>query len=110
MAASASAHAKAADRVALLLFVPVAGDATALSGALASSEGRDGRGQKLTEEKMRVLTINELLGMTRKELCDLAAHIATRLPTYRDGSPARTAALINLRNIRWALARRDFSP
>ena len=55
---------------------------------------------------MRVLTINELLRMTRKELCDLAAHIAARLPTYREGSPARTAAFINLRNIRWALARR----
>jgi hypothetical protein len=62
------------------------------------------------EGKMRVLTINELLRMTRKELCALAAHIAAALPTYREGSPARTAALINLRNIRWALARRDFSP
>jgi len=62
------------------------------------------------EEKMRVLTITELLRMTRKELCDLAAHIAAALPTYREGSPARTAALINLRNIRSALARWDFSP
>ena len=59
---------------------------------------------------MRVLTINELMRMTRKDLCDLAGHIAARLPTYREGSAARTAALINLRNIRWALARRDFSP
>ena len=74
------------------------------------SEGRDRRGQKLMEETMRVLTITELLRMTRKELCDLAAHIAAALPTYREGSPGRTAALINLRNIRWALARRDFSP
>jgi hypothetical protein len=62
------------------------------------------------EETMRVLTINELLRMTRKELCDLAAHIAARLSTYREGSPARTAALINLQNIRWTLARRDLSP
>ena len=74
------------------------------------SEGRDRRGQKLMEEKMRVLTINELLRMTRNELCALAAHISARLPAYREGSPARTAALINLRNIRWALARRDISP
>ena len=59
---------------------------------------------------MRVLTINELLRMTRKELCELAAHIAAELPTYREGSDARTAAVINLRNVRWALARRDFSP
>ena len=35
---------------------------------------------------MRVLTINELMRMTRKELCGLAAHIAARLPTYREGS------------------------
>ncbi len=90
--------------------VPVAGDAAASPGALASSEGRDRRGRKLMEEKMRVLTMGELLRMTRKELCDLAAHIAAALPTYREGSPGRTAALINLRNIRWALARRDFSP
>ena len=59
---------------------------------------------------MRVLTFNELLRMTRNALCGLAAQIAAALPTYREGSPARTAALINLRNIRWALARRDFSP
>ncbi len=74
------------------------------------SEGRDWRGQKLMEEKMRVLTINELMRMTRKELCDLAAHITALLPTYRQGSAAHTAAFINLRNIRWALARRDFAP
>ena len=54
---------------------------------------------------MRVLTINELMRMTRKELCGLAAHISARLSTYREGSAGRTAALINLRNIRWALAR-----
>ena len=59
---------------------------------------------------MRVLTINELLRMTRKELCDLAAHIAAALPIYREGSPGRTTALINLRNIRWALARQNPRP
>jgi hypothetical protein len=62
------------------------------------------------EETMRVLTINELLRMTRMELCGLAAQIATALPTYREGSAARTAALLNLRNIRWALARRGPAP
>jgi hypothetical protein len=62
------------------------------------------------EENMRVLTINELLRMIRKELCELATHIAARLPTYREGSPSRTAALLNLRNIRWAIARQDLSP
>ena len=59
---------------------------------------------------MRVLTINELLRMRRKEICDLAAHIAAAPPTYREGSPGRTAALITLRNIRWALARAQPPP
>ena len=59
---------------------------------------------------MRVLTINELLRMTRMELCELAARIAAALPHYPEGSPELANALITLRNIRWALARRDFSP
>ena len=59
---------------------------------------------------MRVLTINELMRMTRRELCTLFAQIAGELPVFPEGSPERDSALINLRNIRWALARRDFSP
>ena len=59
---------------------------------------------------MRVLTINELLRLTRKELCDLAAKFTAVLATYPEGSPEHSAALTTLRNIRWALARRDFSP
>jgi hypothetical protein len=74
------------------------------------SEGRDRRGRKLMEETMRVLTINELLRLTRKELCDLAAHITAALPHYPEGSAEHTNALTNLRNIRWVLTRRDFSP
>jgi hypothetical protein len=62
------------------------------------------------EEEMRVLTINELMCLTRTELCGLAARIAAKLPGYREGSPERTAAQLNLHNIRWVLARRDFSP
>ena len=31
---------------------------------------------------MRVLTINELMRLTRKELCDLAARITAALPHY----------------------------
>jgi hypothetical protein len=61
------------------------------------------------EETMRVLTLNELTRMTRTELCGLAAEITAKLPTFREGSPQRTAAYINLRNIRAVLARRDFS-
>ena len=62
------------------------------------------------EEKMRVLTINELMRLTRIELCALAAQITAAMATFREGSPQRTAAYINLRNIRSILARRDFSP
>lgn len=62
------------------------------------------------EETMRVLTINELMRVTRTELCGLLARITAELPIYREGSPQRTAAFINLRNIRAVLARRDFSP
>ncbi len=59
---------------------------------------------------MRVLTITELLRLTRKELCELAARITAVLPHYPEGSPELVNALTNLRNIRCALARRDFSP
>jgi hypothetical protein len=59
---------------------------------------------------MRVLTINELLRMTRNELCALAARITAALPHYPEGSAELDNVLINLRNVRWALARRDFSP
>lgn len=59
---------------------------------------------------MRVLTINELLRLTRKELCSLAAHFTASLSNYPEGSPERATALINLLNIRSVLARRDFSP
>jgi hypothetical protein len=54
---------------------------------------------------MRVLTINELLPLTRIELCDLARRISNRLPKYADCSPERANALTSLRNIRYALAR-----
>ena len=59
---------------------------------------------------MRVLTINELMRLTRTELCGLFTQIANELATFPEGSPERDNALSNLRNIRWVLARRDFSP
>ena len=59
---------------------------------------------------MRVLTIAELLRLTRRELCELAARITAALPNYPEGSAELANALTNLRNIRCALARRDFSP
>jgi hypothetical protein len=62
------------------------------------------------EETMRVLTINELMRLTRIELCDLIQRITSELPTFPDGSPKRVNAFTNLRNIRYVLARRDYSP
>jgi hypothetical protein len=76
----------------------------------ASAEGRDWRGRKTMEETMRVLTINELMRLTRTELCALAERITAKLPTFPEGSPQRTAACITLRNIRYVLTRRDLSP
>ena len=59
---------------------------------------------------MRELTINELMHLTRIELCDLINRITIELPKSPEGSPERAAAFAGLRNIRLALARRDFSP
>jgi hypothetical protein len=62
------------------------------------------------EETMRVLTINELWRLTRIELSDLVNRITNELPKFPDSSPERANALTSLRNIRYVLARRDFSP
>ena len=59
---------------------------------------------------MRVLTLTELLRLSKIELCDLLAWITNKLPDFPEGSPEREAAHINLRNIRTVLARRDFTP
>jgi hypothetical protein len=73
-------------------------------------EGRDWRGRKRMEETMRVLTINELMRLTRIELCDLVQQITSELPKYPEGSPERADALTSLQNIRYAFARRGYSP
>ena len=58
-----------------------------------------------------VLTINELMRLTRIELCALLTRITNELPNFPEGSPERDNALTTLRNIRWVLARRrDYSP
>ena len=59
---------------------------------------------------MRVLTILELMQMTRIELCDLAAKITNRLPDYPESSQAYANARETLRNIRRVLARHDTVP
>ena len=58
---------------------------------------------------MRVLTPIELMRLTRAELCGLFTQITSELATFPEGSPDRDNALTNLRNIRWALQRRDYS-
>jgi hypothetical protein len=62
------------------------------------------------EKIMRVLTILELMQMTRIELCDLAARITNALPGYPLTSDGYANARINLRNIRRVLAGREVSP
>jgi hypothetical protein len=62
------------------------------------------------EETMRVLTLTELMRLTRTEPFALAAGMTTALSEFPEGSYEYAAAYINLRNIRAALARRDFSP
>jgi hypothetical protein len=65
----------------------------------------------MMEETMKVvLTIAELMRLTRIELCKLAQRIANELPTFPDGSRERANASTSLRNIRYVLARRDYSP
>ena len=53
--------------------------------------------------------VTELMRLTQIELCDLAARITNCLPELPEGSAERHIALINLRYIRWVLARRNFS-
>jgi hypothetical protein len=62
------------------------------------------------EETMKLLTITELMRLSKIELCDLAARITNAFPDLPEGSPERSNAVENLRNIRSMLARRNFSP
>lgn len=59
---------------------------------------------------MRVLTLTELMRLTRGELCALLTEIANALGDLPDGSPERHSAEANLHKIRWALARRGLRP
>ena len=54
--------------------------------------------------------LTELMRLTRIELCDVLTRITNDLPKFPEDSVERLNALINLRNIRTILARRDFSP
>jgi len=59
---------------------------------------------------MRVLTINELMRLTRIELTDLFVRIGNALPDMPEGLENRQIAFINLRDIRIVLARHDLTP
>jgi hypothetical protein len=61
------------------------------------------------EEIMRVLTLNELMRLTRMQLCDLLEQMINVLRTYPESSVEHQAAVINLRNIARILANRDLS-
>lgn len=58
---------------------------------------------------MRVLTLNELMRLTRMQLCDLMAQMTNILRIYPEGSLEREAAIINMRNIVRILANRELS-
>jgi hypothetical protein len=62
------------------------------------------------EERMRVLTLTELMRLTRTELCALPARITNDPPSFPEGSVERANAHVNLRNIRRLMLRRDPSP
>jgi hypothetical protein len=87
---------------ALLLIVPVAGDAASLRRRCLWPEGRMGR-SKTTEAKMRKYSLAELFNFTRAELFALHATILTELAALTDTAD-RDIALGNLRLIRRALA------
>ena len=55
-------------------------------------------------------TINELMHLTRDELCDLAERISLTLPELDDGTLARSNALTSLDNIRRVMILRDLHP
>jgi len=58
---------------------------------------------------MRVLTLNELMRLTRTELCDLLVQMTNVLRTYPEGSVEHQAAITNLRNIARVLANREMT-
>jgi hypothetical protein len=59
---------------------------------------------------MRVLTLAELMRLTRTELCALLTRIMNDLADLPEGSVERANPHVNLVTIRCLLARRDFSP
>ena len=61
------------------------------------------------EETMKVLTISELLNLTKIELLELAGSLATQLQELPAGSSEHQDTLKSLENVRAVLARPEFS-
>lgn len=82
-----------ADGDPLVHFIPAAGGASISSTARALSEGRDWRGHAMGET-MLLWTTNELMRLTRNELCDLAGRIEHVLPDLEDSEALRADELL----------------
>jgi hypothetical protein len=64
----------------------------------------------MMEEIMRVLTMTELMRLTRNELCGIESEITMALPEHPESSPERNIADRNLRSIRRVLTWYDLAP
>ncbi|MCP3381220.1 hypothetical protein NLM31_12805 [Bradyrhizobium sp. CCGUVB4N] len=53
-------------------------------------------------------TIDELMHLTREELCNLATELEQGLSQHEAGTVGRTKALVSLDSIRRAMLRRGF--
>jgi hypothetical protein len=62
------------------------------------------------EEMMKIWTLQELMQLTRQELCELAGGIAASLPQLEAGTAERSCALTSLDNIRRTMLKRGYSP
>jgi predicted PilT family ATPase len=58
---------------------------------------------------MRVLTISQLLCLTRIEITEIAKAIVRQLPALPEGSIEKQESLATLENIRIVLARPEFT-
>lgn len=71
-------------------------------------KGRDRRGPTMGA-MIEILTISELMHLTREELCDLSMRIEQGLAELEAGSIGRTFALASLANIRRVMLMRGLN-
>jgi hypothetical protein len=76
---------------------------------VALAQGCGWRSQKTMEEIMRVLTLVELMRLSRIELCDLLSQVTKSLPELSIGTIERNHALTNLLNIVRILSGRELA-